>query len=118
MNISSGASFLALPDVAPGEILIRVLRAGLNRGDVHMRDGDYNLNPGEQSNQLPILPMSYALSHKLTIKSWDRFQIPLPFTRCDLHLGDLIEVPRSYREKERAEVLERIRDSMMALTKD
>ncbi len=47
-----------IPDVGPGEVLIRVLRAGLNRGDVHMRDGDFNLDPGQASNQLPSLPMT------------------------------------------------------------
>jgi D-arabinose 1-dehydrogenase-like Zn-dependent alcohol dehydrogenase len=47
-----------IPDVAAGEVLIRVLRAGLNRGDVHMRDGDFELDPGKHSNQLPILPMT------------------------------------------------------------
>ena len=82
----------------------------------------YSVQPGvvslAQMTQLPILPMSYTLSRKVTIKSWDRFQIPLPFTRCDVHLGDLIEVPRSYRDKERAAVLERIRERLLALTKD
>jgi alcohol dehydrogenase len=47
-----------VPDVGPGEVLVRVLRAGLNRGDVHMRDGDFKLKPGQQSQQLPSLPMT------------------------------------------------------------
>ena len=82
----------------------------------------YSVQPGvvslAQMACLPILPMSYSLSRKLTIRSWDRLQVPLPFSRCEVQLGQLIEVPRSYREKERAEVLETIRASMMALTKD
>jgi lysophospholipid acyltransferase (LPLAT)-like uncharacterized protein len=82
----------------------------------------YSVQPGvvslAQMTNLPILPMSYTLAHKIIIKSWDRFQIPLPFSRCEVHLGDLIGVPRSYREKERTEVLERIRESMLALTRD
>lgn len=82
----------------------------------------YSIQPGivslAQMTRLPVMPMSYTLSRKLTLKSWDRFQIPLPFSRCDLHLGDLIEVPRSFREKERAEVLERIRTNMLELTRD
>ncbi len=82
----------------------------------------YTVQPGvvslAQMTCLPIMPMSYTLSRKITIKSWDRFQIPLPFSRCDLHIGELIEVPRSYRDKERAEVLERIRTDMLALTRD
>jgi threonine dehydrogenase-like Zn-dependent dehydrogenase len=47
-----------VPEVSAGEVLIRVLRAGLNRGDVHMRDGDFDLDPGQRSNQLPSLPMT------------------------------------------------------------
>ncbi|MBI1176785.1 DUF374 domain-containing protein [bacterium] len=82
----------------------------------------YSIQPGvvslAQMTCLPVMPMSYTLSRKITLKSWDRFQIPLPFSRCDLHLGDLIEVPRNFRDKERAEVLERIRKSMLDLTKD
>lgn len=82
----------------------------------------YSVQPGvvslAQMTCLPVMPMSYTLSRKITLKSWDRFQIPLPFSRCDLHLGDLIEVPRHFREKERAEVLEQIRSSMLALTAD
>ncbi len=37
-----------------------------------------------------ILPMSYHLSWKIEIPSWDRFMIPLPFSRCDIRLGELL----------------------------
>jgi lysophospholipid acyltransferase (LPLAT)-like uncharacterized protein len=82
----------------------------------------YSVQPGivplAQMTGLPIVPMSYTLSLKFTIHSWDRFQIPLPFGRCDLHLGDVIEVPRHFREQERAAVLERIRNRMLEMTRD
>lgn len=82
----------------------------------------YSVQPGvvslAQMTQLPILPLSYTLSHKITLKSWDRFQVPLPFTRCEVRVGDLLEVPRHYRDKERTEVLGRIRENLLALTVD
>ena len=47
-----------IPDVGRGEVLLRVLRAGLNRGDVHMRHGEIRIAPGEERKYFPILPMT------------------------------------------------------------
>jgi alcohol dehydrogenase len=47
-----------IPDIGPGEVLIRVLRAGLNRGDLHMRVGQIRVNAGEEASHLPVLPMT------------------------------------------------------------
>src|SRR5207245_2002111 len=35
-----------------------------------------------QLTGLPIVPVSYHLRWKIQLKSWDRFQVPLPFSRC------------------------------------
>lgn len=35
----------------------------------------------------PIIPVSYHLPWKIQIRSWDRFQIPIPFGRCLIRLG-------------------------------
>ncbi|HAV63789.1 MAG TPA: hypothetical protein DCY13_15665 [Verrucomicrobiales bacterium] len=82
----------------------------------------YSVQPGivplAQLTGLPIVPICYNLPWKIRLKSWDRFQIPLPFSRCDFHLGELIEVPKSYRDNERAGVLARLRDAMLAITRD
>lgn len=45
-----------IPDVGPGEVLVRVLRAGLNHGDVHMREDAVNYSPDVQT--VPFLPMT------------------------------------------------------------
>lgn len=37
-----------IPDIGKGEVLIRVLRAGLNRGDQHMRAGEIRVSAGEE----------------------------------------------------------------------
>jgi len=82
----------------------------------------YSIQPGvvslAQMSCLPIVPMTYRLSYKITLKSWDRFQIPLPFSRCDLYLGEPISIPRTYRDRERTDALATIRESMLSLTQD
>jgi lysophospholipid acyltransferase (LPLAT)-like uncharacterized protein len=46
-----------------------------------------------QMSGRPILPMSYAASHAWLIK-WDRFVIPMPFSRIALAIGPPVYVPR------------------------
>jgi len=45
-----------IPDVQAGEVLIRVLRAGLNHGDVHMREDSVSYSP--DVTMIPDLPMT------------------------------------------------------------
>ena len=40
-----------------------------------------------QLTGLPIVPVSYHVNWKIQLKSWDRFQIPLPFSRCEMYFG-------------------------------
>ncbi len=54
-----------------------------------------------QVTGLPVVPFSYDLGWKLRPKSWDRFLIPLPFSRCWMRLGEPIYVPRDATAKER-----------------
>ena len=58
-----------------------------------------------------IVPVSYVLSRKITLNSWDAFMIPLPFARCKIRFGSPISVPPgaddALRENKRLE-LERV----------
>ena len=54
-----------------------------------------------QLSGLPIVPLSYQLGWKIRLKSWDRFQLPLPFSRCEIFFGTPIHVPREVSEEER-----------------
>ncbi|HZT05970.1 MAG TPA: alcohol dehydrogenase catalytic domain-containing protein [Chloroflexota bacterium] len=45
-----------IPEVSEGEVLVRVLRAGLNHGDVHMREDAVSYSPDVQT--IPDLPMT------------------------------------------------------------
>jgi threonine dehydrogenase-like Zn-dependent dehydrogenase len=47
---------VSIPDLASGEVLIRVLRAGLNHGDLHMREDAVQYSPEVQT--VPDLPMT------------------------------------------------------------
>jgi lysophospholipid acyltransferase (LPLAT)-like uncharacterized protein len=68
-----------------------------------------------QVTGLPIIPVTCNTQPKICLKSWDRFQIPLPFSRCDLILNEPIFVPReadeARREEHRNELQARLRQS-------
>ncbi len=54
-----------------------------------------------QLTGLPIVPFSYRAAWKIELKSWDRFQIPLPFTRCEMNAGRPVYVPRDISDTDR-----------------
>lgn len=84
------------------------------------RGPKYTVQPGivtlAQMTGFPILPISYTLSRKITLKSWDNFQIPIPFSRCDVYCTDLISIPRELKERESAAT--DIREKLLTITKD
>jgi lysophospholipid acyltransferase (LPLAT)-like uncharacterized protein len=43
----------------------------------------------------PILPVSVAASRTYTFRTWDRFELPLPFSRVVIVYGDPVKVPRA-----------------------
>ena len=61
-----------------------------------------------------LAPVSYHLRWKFCLKSWDRFQIPLPFGRAIMKIGEPLRVPREasdeQRELLRQEFEKRLRD--------
>ncbi len=54
-----------------------------------------------QLTGLPILPAGYNLRWKICLKSWDRFQIPIPFSRCDVIIEKPLRVPREATDEQR-----------------
>jgi lysophospholipid acyltransferase (LPLAT)-like uncharacterized protein len=56
-----------------------------------------------QLTGLPIIPVTCNTRLKLCLKSWDGFQIPLPFSRCEVILNEPILVPREADELKREE---------------
>ena len=89
-------------DVAAGARFVQpARRAGVARngdmGGTRLRPGHHARRPARsvlrvqegvistaQLTGLPIVPASYHLNWKIRLKSWDRFQVPLPFARCEV----------------------------------
>jgi len=67
---------------------------------------------------LPIVFMTYHLDWKITLKSWDRFQVPIPFARCRVTLGAPLRVGRDAGEGEREELRARLEREMITATED
>jgi lysophospholipid acyltransferase (LPLAT)-like uncharacterized protein len=71
-----------------------------------------------QLTGLPVVPMSAQIHSKKVLGSWDGFQVPLPFARCDIRMGEPIWVDRKGDEVEREVARRQIQERMMALTTD
>ena len=71
-----------------------------------------------QLTGLPIVPVSYHLNWKFRPKSWDRFQVPMPFARCRIRTGEMVRVPREATEAERETLRQRLEETMKAITED
>lgn len=71
-----------------------------------------------QVTGLPIIPFSYHLDWKLQVKSWDRFQIPLPFSRCDMVMGRAVQVPREVSDEERENLRRQLEQELREISQD
>jgi lysophospholipid acyltransferase (LPLAT)-like uncharacterized protein len=71
-----------------------------------------------QLTGLPIVPVSYHLNWKIQSKSWDRFQIPLPFARCEIAVGRTLRVPREADDAEREKLRQQLEAELRAITRD
>ncbi|MFM8358343.1 MAG: hypothetical protein ACKOET_07265, partial [Verrucomicrobiota bacterium] len=56
------------------------------------------------------------LSRRHELRSWDRFQIPLPLARCEVILGPALRVPRRLTEAARAEFRAELESRLRAIT--
>lgn len=54
-----------------------------------------------QVTGLAIVPFSCRIHWKIRIRSWDGFQIPLPFSRCDMLLAPPVHVPADASDEQR-----------------
>ena len=71
-----------------------------------------------QVTGLPIVPASYYLRWKVRPKSWDRFQIPLPFSRCEMLVGQPIRVPREATDAEREALRQQLERTLKEISRD
>lgn len=52
----------------------------------------------------PIVPAGCRLRWKYCLNSWDRFQVPLPFSRADMSFTEPLHVPRNASDAQREEL--------------
>jgi lysophospholipid acyltransferase (LPLAT)-like uncharacterized protein len=71
-----------------------------------------------QVTGFPIVPVTCNMFRKVCVKSWDGFQIPLPFSRCELILNKPILVPRDAAEERREELRKELETSLTAGSMD
>ena len=71
-----------------------------------------------QISGLPIVPFSFHLEWKLRFKSWDRFQVPLPFSRCEMIFEKPIRVRREASESEREELRQNLERTLREISRD
>lgn len=71
-----------------------------------------------QVTELAIVPVSYNLQWKIELKSWDRFQIPLPFSRCEMIFERPIRVPRQSSESDREKFRLQLEEALKSMSVD
>jgi lysophospholipid acyltransferase (LPLAT)-like uncharacterized protein len=71
-----------------------------------------------QVTGLPIIPASYYLGWKVQAKSWDRFQIPLPFSVCEVMIGKPVRIPREASDEERETLRQQLEQTLREISRD
>ena len=66
----------------------------------------------------PIVPAAYNLAWKICIKSWDRFQIPIPFSRCEVIVEQPVWVPREATDEQREILRQRLEQTLITINRD
>ena len=85
--------------------LIKVLRN--NQRIIIIADGSRGPRCVAQSGSVqlsgitgaPVFAMTFGSKNKMVLNSWDRFVIPMPFTRCILNFASPIYLPRKSSEQ-------------------
>jgi lysophospholipid acyltransferase (LPLAT)-like uncharacterized protein len=65
-----------------------------------------------------IIPIGAHISRKKELPSWDRFQVPLPFSKCTATFGSPIQVPRDATEEEHEKARLALQEAMVSLNPD
>jgi lysophospholipid acyltransferase (LPLAT)-like uncharacterized protein len=82
----------------------------------------YKVQPGvislAQLTGRKIVPISWRLPWKRALRSWDQFQVPLPFSRCDVFAGEPVIVPRDSSDDERERLRVQLEQRLREITFD
>jgi lysophospholipid acyltransferase (LPLAT)-like uncharacterized protein len=63
-----------------------------------------------------LLPVSYGAARRRVLGSWDRFVVPLPFSRGIVRIGMPIEVPNDADEAGLESIRQKLENDLIALT--
>jgi lysophospholipid acyltransferase (LPLAT)-like uncharacterized protein len=82
----------------------------------------YSVHPGAvllaEQTGAPIMPVSVNAPSRWELRSWDRTQLPRPFSRAKFVIGPLIHVAPGLTAEGRKDECERLRQAMLAITED
>jgi len=77
----------------------------------------HQLKPGivymAQQAGIPILPVTFAAKRALRFNSWDRFVVPLPFTKVLVKVGKPFWIPRDASPRQLARLKDRLEKLMI-----
>lgn len=65
-----------------------------------------------------ILPVGIRIYQKRCLHSWDGFQVPMPFARCDVLFDRPIPVPRNCSDTERQSIRGHLQERMLLINPD
>jgi len=65
-----------------------------------------------------VVPIGYHASSKFRLRSWDRFQIPLPFARCEITFGPPLTCPREATAEQRDAFRAQLEAALKDITRD
>jgi lysophospholipid acyltransferase (LPLAT)-like uncharacterized protein len=71
-----------------------------------------------QLTGLPVIPVSFNYGWKIQAQSWDQFQIPLPFSRCEMIFGEAIHVPREASDEQREALRLQLEQTLNRISRD
>jgi lysophospholipid acyltransferase (LPLAT)-like uncharacterized protein len=108
-EVARGLGFLVIPGSRRkgGVQALQQLAAYVRRGHSCGLAADGSRGPARvaqkgviflaRETQAPILPLAVAAGRKITFKTWDRFELPLPLSRLALLVGEPLRVPATVR---------------------
>lgn len=86
-NRGGTRAFISLVNVLKNKDIVGIIPDGPRGPARQLAPGIIHLS---RHAQVPILPLAFATSRYTTFNSWDKFRLPLPFSRGVFLYGDLI----------------------------
>lgn len=82
----------------------------------------YSVHPGAmllgEWTGVPVVPLCINAPRRWELRSWDRTQIPKPFSRVTFVIGEPLAVPPDLDPDQRRTECERLRTALLAITDD